>query len=100
LRKFSEPPQLLTYDQVGQQLGQSRTAVYGLVREGRLPVVHLGRWARIPRVAVEAFVSELVAEAESKSAPLDPRHGESAARDNVLRPFPREHDPVGQLGAR
>lgn len=56
------PPLLLSYQQVGQLIGQSRTAVYALVREGRLPVVHLGRSARIPRAAVEVFVAELVAE--------------------------------------
>ena len=89
---------LLTLDQTGELLGQSRSTVYALVRAGRLPVVHLGRSARIPRAAVEAFVAELVAEAQSKSALLDPRRGERA-RESVLRPFPSKPGCVGQLGA-
>jgi excisionase family DNA binding protein len=62
LEEILGPPLLLTFDEVGHQLGQSRTTVYALVRAGRLPVVHIGRSARIPRAAVEAFVTELVAE--------------------------------------
>jgi excisionase family DNA binding protein len=94
------PVLLLTIEQAGKLLGLSRSSVYTLTRAGRLPVVYpAGRSARIPRAAIEAFVSELVAEAQPKSAPLDPRH-DQRTRESVRRPFPREHDPVGQLGAR
>ena len=56
------PALLLTVTQAGELLGLSRSSIYGLVRIGRLPVLHLGRSARIPREAVEKFVAELVAE--------------------------------------
>jgi excisionase family DNA binding protein len=59
-------PLLLTFAQTGELLNQSRSSIYALVRSGKLPVVHLGRSARIPRVAVEAFVAELVAEARGE----------------------------------
>jgi excisionase family DNA binding protein len=59
------PALLLTIEQVAELLGMSRSSIYSLVRAGRLPVVHpVGRSARIPREAVEAFVAELVAEAK------------------------------------
>jgi excisionase family DNA binding protein len=58
------PPLLLTVDQTGELTGLSRSSIYGLVRAGRLPVVHpVARATRIPREAVEAFVAELIAEA-------------------------------------
>jgi excisionase family DNA binding protein len=53
---------LLTHAEVGRLIGQSRSSVYALTRCGRLPVVYLGRSARIPRAAVEALVAELLAE--------------------------------------
>jgi excisionase family DNA binding protein len=62
------PPLLLTVVQAGELTGLSRSSIYGLVRAGRLPIVHpVGRSARIPRAAVEAFVTELVVRAK-----LDP----------------------------
>lgn len=52
-------PLLLTIPQAAQLLGLGRTTIYGLIGDGRLEVVHVGRSARVPLAAVEGFVDEL-----------------------------------------
>jgi hypothetical protein len=51
------------YRRVEPQTGFLRYALSNIAR--RLPVVHIGRSARIPRAAIGAFVAQLVAEATS-----------------------------------
>lgn len=52
-------PLLLTITQAAGLLGVGRTTAYELVAEGQLEVVHIGRCARVPADAVEAFVQRL-----------------------------------------
>lgn len=40
-------------------LGISRTTFYGLVAEGRLKLVKIGRRSLLPRASLEAFISTL-----------------------------------------
>lgn len=50
---------LLTAKDVAAMLGVPVSWVYTQAREGRIPTVRLGRYARFRREAVEAWVSEL-----------------------------------------
>jgi excisionase family DNA binding protein len=50
---------LLTVGEAAAVLGVGRTTVYGLIGNGDLEVVHVGRAARVPLVAVEDFVQRV-----------------------------------------
>ena len=50
---------LLTIPEAAQRLGVGRTTVYELTARGELEVVHIGRAARIPATALDAFVARL-----------------------------------------
>ena len=39
-------------------IGISRGKVYGLIRDGEIPVIHIGQWMAIPRQAVLDWVSK------------------------------------------
>jgi excisionase family DNA binding protein len=47
--------QLLTADELAQRWQVPKAQVYRLSREGRMPVVRIGRYFRYQLVAVEAF---------------------------------------------
>jgi excisionase family DNA binding protein len=49
-------PDLLSQAEVGRRLGVSRTTVWRLVRDGQLPIVHIGARTLVPRSAVETFI--------------------------------------------
>ncbi|HZO87757.1 MAG TPA: helix-turn-helix domain-containing protein [Chthonomonadaceae bacterium] len=49
---------LLDIETAAEKLSLSRSHVYRLVAEGRLPVVVIGRNRRIPAMALEQFVEE------------------------------------------
>jgi excisionase family DNA binding protein len=53
----SPSPLLLTIPQAAKRLGLGRNKVYDLIREG-LPVLHIGRAARIPAKALEEFIEQ------------------------------------------
>jgi excisionase family DNA binding protein len=50
---------LLTIPQAAHRLGVGRTTVYELTNAGKLEVVHIGRCARIPTAALDAFVERI-----------------------------------------
>ena len=50
--------QLLTADQLAERWQVPKSHVYRLAREGKLPVVSLGRYKRFRLAAVEAFERE------------------------------------------
>ena len=54
-------PLLLRVTEAAVALAISRSAAYQLVKDQRLPAVHVGRSLRIRRSDVEAFVNELSA---------------------------------------
>lgn len=57
-----QQPLLLSVAEAGRLLGQCRSSIYELLAQGRLGSVKVGRSRRIPRSAVEGFVTELVEE--------------------------------------
>jgi excisionase family DNA binding protein len=50
---------LLTIEDAGKALGVGRSTVYELIGSGDLELVHIGRSARVPVEAVQAFVRRL-----------------------------------------
>lgn len=52
------PPVLMTMREVAAALRCSRTTVFELVREGRLPSAKVGRCRVIPAPAVAAFIAD------------------------------------------
>jgi excisionase family DNA binding protein len=52
-------PLLLTFPEAARRLACGRTFLYGLVRRGEIPCVHLGRSARIPAAALDQYVLRL-----------------------------------------
>ena len=69
---FEQTPakNLLRVEEAAELLSLGRSKVYELIRDGRLPVVHIGRSARVPARAVNDFVEALIAEAADASADL------------------------------
>ncbi len=55
-QSFDDSDQLLTVEQVCEILQMSRAAVYGMIRRGELPCVHMGRAVRLLSSDVRAFV--------------------------------------------
>jgi len=53
-------PLLLTVVEAAAMLGVGRTTAYELIAGGELQVVHIGRSARVPLVAVHRYVDGLV----------------------------------------
>lgn len=53
----AEPDTVLTIDEAADQLGVSRSLIYGLLRDGALESVKIGRWRFIPAREVDRIVS-------------------------------------------
>ena len=53
---------LLTVVQAAAMLGVGRTTAYELIGSGELQVVHIGRSARVPVVAVHRYVERLTSQ--------------------------------------
>src|SRR3954452_14158837 len=53
---------LLTVVEAATMLGVGRTKAYELIAGGELQVVHIGRAARVPLVAVHRYVDALVSQ--------------------------------------
>ncbi len=51
---------LLTPEEAAARLGIGRTKVFGLIANGRLRSVSIGRSRRVPTAALEAFVAQLL----------------------------------------
>ena len=47
---------LLKPSEVGQVLGIGRSLVYGLIAQGVIPSVRLGRTIRVPRASLEKWI--------------------------------------------
>ena len=56
-------PRLLTVFVAARLLGVGRSTAYELIAAGELEVVHIGRSARVPVAAVDAYVERLRARA-------------------------------------
>jgi excisionase family DNA binding protein len=52
-------PRLLSIRQAAREINIGRTAVCGLLRDGKLKSVKIGRRRLIPRDAIEAFIAGL-----------------------------------------
>ena len=66
----SSAPLLFRPTEAAHALGLGRSTIYELMRSGELPVIHIGRAARIPCQAVEAWISERVARETGHRIPL------------------------------
>lgn len=56
---FPEPSLLLRPEEAARMLGISRSAVYGLTANGELVSVKINNSRRIPREALDAYVTKL-----------------------------------------
>lgn len=61
------PRLLLRIEEAAEALAIHRTLLYGLIRSGAIPVVHLGRAVRISVAALDGFIASLE---EQPSQPL------------------------------
>ena len=59
----ARPPLLVPLPEAARLLGVGLTHVYGLIRQGRLHVVKLGRSSRVAVSELERLVAELTEEA-------------------------------------
>lgn len=57
--------ELLKATEVAQILGIGRTKVYELMAGGELPVVRIGRFVRVPRRSLDAWIDEHTVTARS-----------------------------------
>ena len=53
---LQEYPDVMNIDQVSEVLGVSTKAVYGLIKEGHLSVLKIGRTYRIPKIRLVAYL--------------------------------------------
>jgi prophage regulatory protein len=49
---------LLKPSEVGQMLGIGRSLVYGLIAQGVIPSVRLGRSIRVPKASLEKWIND------------------------------------------
>ena len=75
MRKRIEPPEaatprLLTVDQARQQLQISRTALYALVGEGRLPMLKFGKSSRIRQADLDTLIAGATVPPSSLDSPI------------------------------
>ncbi|HEY1720928.1 MAG TPA: helix-turn-helix domain-containing protein [Magnetospirillaceae bacterium] len=47
---------VMTVEEAGAQLGLSRSAAYDAARQGRIPVIRLGRKVLVPRIAFQKLL--------------------------------------------
>src|SRR5262249_27310851 len=73
---------LLTVVEAAEMLGVGRTKAYELIADGQLQVVHIGRAARVPLVAVHRYVEALL------SPPPRTMRRAPRARDASQPPLP------------
>lgn len=57
---------LLTVEEAAKRLHIGRTTAWGLVKNGELHSVQIGRLRRVPSSAVDAYAARLAAECESE----------------------------------
>ena len=67
-------PLLLRAGEVAKLLGLGRSTVFAMLAAGELPVVRIGRSARVPRVALERWVDERT-DHEARGCPTTARPG-------------------------
>lgn len=72
-----EPRLLLTVQEVAVLLGFGRSKVQALVQRGDMPSIKIGKWRRVSRAALDAWIAEQVerstAEAKASYTSLTPR---------------------------
>jgi excisionase family DNA binding protein len=56
---------LLTVDEVGQRLRQSRRTVYRLISTGALPSITIGASRRVPSSALSDYIASLMSTGDS-----------------------------------
>lgn len=59
---------LYSVEETAYELGLSRTRIFELIGKGQIDSVKIGRSRRIPRVAVESYISRLVSDQNNGDA--------------------------------
>jgi len=59
---------LLTIPEACDRLNIGRTTMYGLISEGEVPMLKVGRKSLVPATALEAYVARLVSVLQSPTA--------------------------------
>jgi excisionase family DNA binding protein len=60
---ITEPPRLIRVEEAAKLLNIGRSAVYDLIRSGRLRSVKIGKSRRIPREAVDEAIAAFAGDA-------------------------------------
>jgi excisionase family DNA binding protein len=64
-------PLLLDSREVSRLLGISRTKAFQMIATGGVPVIRIGRCARVPRAALERWISQQTKEPRSPTLPSE-----------------------------
>jgi excisionase family DNA binding protein len=91
------PVLLLTKEQTGRLLNVGERTVERLIRTGKLPAVKIGAAVRVPREAVEVYVSSLLDQGDGASTPKWQSTGEGAEGCLVPEEAPAPPAPLGRL---
>jgi excisionase family DNA binding protein len=60
-------PALLTIPEVAHYLGLGKSMIYGLINDGHIPSVHIGKSMRVPKEGLDRWLNEkITAEAKEK----------------------------------
>ncbi len=62
MAKTTIEPLLVSIDEAASIVGLGRSKLYELIRDGRIPVVHIGRAVRVPVAALHRFVGQMLAD--------------------------------------
>ena len=61
--------ELLRIEEAAKVLRLGRSKTYELIRDGTLPVVHIGKAVRVPSGSLQRWIEKLAAEAEAEPGP-------------------------------
>jgi len=76
-------PLLLKAGDVAKLLGLGRSKVFAMLAVGELPVIRIGRSVRVPRAALEGWISEQTQHASGRSRDAGPLFAEVEDRDGA-----------------
>ena len=81
-RTWTDEQLLLTAEEAAQALHVGRTTLFGLIKDGELHAVHIGRSCRLTRAELLRYVARLDRPAPSSRPDRSTPHGRSGASAN------------------
>ena len=96
-----EQPILLTVSQASDLMGCSRSLGYAMASRGQIPTISLGpRSLRVPRRALEAWISEQLRQQSTTAGGVEPFGVPGGGSHAEGEPMPKrlvveEHEPLG-----